>query len=77
MTREEAIAIRTQQLRGEPVKALVLQEAIDVIQATTPVRKGRPMKFRLPVLSSEERHHMNSVLLFNLGQAIGAGRVRA
>jgi len=71
MTLEQAIKIRTNQLKGEPIPALVLQEAIQVLQESQP-SKGRPYKFRLPVLTQADRDRMNGLLMFNLGRHAGA-----
>jgi hypothetical protein len=76
VTRDEAIIIRSRQINGEPIHALQLQEAIHVIQSTTPMgsnpgRGGRPHKFRLPVLTQADRDRMNGTLLFNLGREAG------
>jgi hypothetical protein len=65
MTREQATAIRSAQLRGEPVKALELQEAINVLSTK---RQGHS---RLPELRADVRERANLVLMFNLGKAIG------
>ena len=70
MTREQAIAIRTRQVKGEPVPAILLQEAILVIKDTG-CKKGRPEKFRLGKLTPAEKDRADGVLLFNLGKAIG------
>ena len=70
MTLEQAIKIRTNQLKGEPIPALVLQEAIRVLQESQP-RKGRPYKFKLPALSKDDRDRMNGLLMFNLGRLAG------
>lgn len=64
MTRERAAAIRAAALRGEPVRALELQEAINVLSTK---RHG---KFRLPQLRAEVRERVNMVLMFNLGRAM-------
>lgn len=64
MTRERAIAIRAAHLRGEPVKAMDLQEAIHVLSSK---RHGR---FRPPELRAEIRERVNLVLMFNLGKAM-------
>jgi hypothetical protein len=76
MTREQAIAIRIKHLCGEPVKALELQEAVIVIQATAK-RTGRPYKFRLPKIEPIARERMNACLLYRLGMALGRIEVRA
>lgn len=65
MTKEQAAAIRAAQLRGEPVKALDMQEAIRVLGDK---RKGR---VRIPALRAETRERVNLVLMFNLGKALG------
>lgn len=71
MTLDDAIRIRTRQLQGEPVHALVLQRALAVIEANRPKRVGRPYKTRLPVIPAPERERLNAVLLYRLGIALG------
>lgn len=66
MTKERAAAIRAAQLRGEPVKAIDLQEAINVLGTR------RRNKMALPTLRQEVRNRVNLVLMFNLGKALGA-----
>lgn len=73
MTREEAIAIRTLQVSGGPVKALELQEAIHVIERTTHSRCGT-RKFKLPDLPRPVKEMANAALCFKLGLAIGKTR---
>jgi hypothetical protein len=70
MTREQAIRIRAAQLKGEPVPALYLQQAIEVIQ-NTGTKIGRPHKLKLMKIEPKERERINGILLFNLGLAIG------
>jgi hypothetical protein len=65
MTKEQAAAIRAAQLRGEPVKAIDLQNAINVLSTK---RHG---KFRPPELRADLKDRANMVLMFNLGRAIG------
>lgn len=65
MTKEQARAIRAAQLRGEPVKAIDLQAAINVLGTR------RTNKLTIPCLRDEVRHRGNLVLMFNLGRAIG------
>jgi hypothetical protein len=67
MNKRQAAAIRAAQLRGEPVKAIELQEAISVLSSK---RHG---KMRLPRLSPDVTTRVNMVLMFNLGRAIGGG----
>lgn len=64
MTKEQAKAIRAAQLRGEPVKALDLQEAIRVLGSK------RKNHIRIPELREEVRQRVNLVLMFNLGRAM-------
>lgn len=66
MTKNQAAAIRAAQLRGEPVKALDLQQAITVLGSK------RSNKMRLPQLRDEVRAKVNMVLMFNLGKALRA-----
>lgn len=65
MTKQQAMAIRSAQLRGEPVKALDLQEAIRVLG------DKRKNKMHLPALRQEVRERVNGVLLLNIGMALG------
>lgn len=65
MNKRQAAAIRAAQLRGEPVKTVDLQEAIHVLGSK------RSNKMTLPALRREVQERVNSVLLFNLGRAIG------
>ena len=65
MTKEQAMAIRAAQLRGEPVRAIDLQEAIHMLSSK---RHG---KVRPPELRADLRERANMVLMFNLGRAIG------
>lgn len=65
MTKEQAAAIRAAQLRGEPVKALDLQEAIRVLG------DKRKNKMHLPPLRQEVSERVNLVLMFNIGMALG------
>jgi hypothetical protein len=65
MTKSEAIAIRTAQLNGEPVRAGDLQDAIFTLS------KRRNRRFVLPKLAADVRERANAVLCFNLGRAIG------
>lgn len=64
MTRERAAAIRAAHLRGEPVKAIDLQEACHVLSTK---RHG---KFRPPPLRDDLRERANLMLMFNLGKAV-------
>ena len=66
VTKEQAQAIRTAQLRGEPVKAVVLQEAINVLAS----KRGNKMS--LPTLRDEVSVRVNLTLMFNLGKAMRA-----
>lgn len=75
MTRDEAIALRRQQLYGEPVNALLLQQAIAVIQATALSSARKPYKYRLPTLKHDVKETANAILLFNLGLWLGRQRV--
>lgn len=65
MTKEQARAIRAAQLRGEPVLAVDLQTAINVLATK------RHRKMRIPPLRDDVRNRVNMVLMFNLGRAIG------
>jgi hypothetical protein len=67
MTKEQAMAIRSAQLRGEAVKAVDLQAAINVLGSK------RKNKVRIPALRDEVRNRVNLTLMFNLGKAL-AGR---
>jgi hypothetical protein len=64
MTKEQAMAIRSAQLRGEEVRAVDLQEAINVLSSK---RHG---KFRPPELRADLKDRANMVLMFNLGRAL-------
>lgn len=64
MTKEQARAIRAAQLRGEPVKAIDLQQAITVLGTK------RSSKMRIPPLRQEVRERANLALMFNLGKAL-------
>lgn len=77
MTLQEAIEIRSQQLQGIPVKALDLQEALVLIQERPRRKPGRPYKFRLPVLSKDDRDRMNGMLLLQLGRLQGRAEALA
>lgn len=66
MTRVTAIKIRAAALRGEPVKAMDLQEAISILSS----KRGN--KMHLPALRQEVRERVNLTLMFNLGWALGA-----
>ena len=65
MTRTEAVEIRSKQLRGEPVLAMDLQEAIHTLS------KRRDKRIRLPHLSALARERINAILLWNLGRMVG------
>jgi hypothetical protein len=66
MTKEEARQIRARQLQGLPVTARELKTAIWTLSKKTD-------KPSVPKLPRYVRDHANAVLIFNLGQAIGAG----
>jgi hypothetical protein len=65
MNKKQAAAIRHAQLRGDPVSALDLQVAIQVLGTK------RSNKVRIPALREEVRNRVNLVLMFNIGRAIG------
>jgi len=65
MTKEQARAIRAAQLRGEPVKAVDLQAAINVLGTK------RTNKMTLPTLRDDVRERVNSLLIYRLGLALG------
>ena len=65
MNKKQAAAVRAAQLRGEPVKAIDLQEAINVLGSK------RSNKMHLPPLRADIRERVNAVLCFNLGRAVG------
>jgi hypothetical protein len=65
MNKRQAAAVRAAQLRGEPVKAIDLQEAIAVLGSK------RSNRMSLPGLRDDVRQRGNLVLMFNLGRAIG------
>jgi len=65
MTKEQARAIRAAQLRGEPVKAVDLQTAINVLGSK------RTNKMTLPALRDDVRERVNSLLIYRLGLALG------
>jgi hypothetical protein len=64
MTRSEAVEVRCKQLRGEPVKALDLQEAIRTLS------KRRDSRVKLPAMSEVARERINAILLWNLGRSL-------
>jgi hypothetical protein len=68
MNKRQATAIRSAHLRGEPVKAVELQEAINVLGTK------RSNKMRLPPLREEIRQRVNAVLLLHVGIALGEMR---
>lgn len=63
MTRDEAIEVREKQLRGEPVRAVDLQDAIYILS------KRRDRRLVLPKLAPEVKATLNACLCFNLGLA--------
>lgn len=65
MNKKQATAIRAAQLRGEPVKALELQQAIAVLGTK------RSNHAHIPKLRDDIRNKGNLVLMFNLGRAMG------
>lgn len=65
MNKRQAAAVRAAQLRGEPVKAVDLQEAIAVLGS----KRGN--KMILPALRDDVQLRVNLTLMFNLGRALG------
>jgi hypothetical protein len=65
MTKSEAAEIRAAQLMGQAVREDKLRRAVSVLS-----RKSR-RKWDLPTIPPDERHYMNAILCFRLGQAIG------
>jgi hypothetical protein len=63
MTKEQAMAIRSAQLRGEPVTATELQGAIAYLA------RKRDRRCRLPQLTEAVRARVNLTLVWNLWQA--------
>jgi hypothetical protein len=64
LTKDEARAIRCQQLQGDPVTALDLQEAIFTLS------KRRDKRMVLPPLPRPVQELADATLCFNLGRAI-------
>lgn len=65
MNKRQAAAVRAAQLRGEPVKAVELQQAIAVLAS----KRGNKMS--LPTLRDDVQQRVNLTLMFNLGLALG------
>jgi hypothetical protein len=68
MNKRQATAIRSAHLSGEPVRAIDLQEAINVLGTR------RSNKMRLPPLRDEIRNRVNAILLLHIGIALGEMR---
>jgi hypothetical protein len=67
VTRTEAAEIRAAQLVGKAVREDRLRRALSILS-----RKPR-RRWDLPTIPASERAYLNSILLFNLGRAIGRG----
>jgi hypothetical protein len=67
MTKATAQALVERQRTGQPVNAVLLQEALCCL------KRGHD-RFHLPALPDATRAHVNAVLAFNLGLAIGRAR---
>lgn len=65
MTRNEASEIRAAQLVGKAVREDRLRKALAILARTN------RRKWDLPTIPASERAYLNSILLFNLGKAIG------